>query len=117
LEHWAKNGVLLLNATLTVEAHKANSHAAIGWQTFTDNVVKLINNEKSNVVFILWGGFAQKKGKSIIDKKKHHVIEAAHPSPLSATKFFGCKVFSKTNEYLKQSGLTPIDWTIPAQTQ
>ena len=96
---------------MTVEAHKANSHANIGWQTFTDNVIKIINREKKNVVFILWGGFAQKKGKGI-DRSKHYVIEAAHPSPLSQGKFFGCKVFSKTNEYLKKHQLNQVDWSV-----
>jgi len=112
LEHWARSGVLLLNATLTVEAHKANSHQSIGWQTFTDDVIKIINREKKNVVFLLWGGFAQKKGK-VVDRKKHLVLEAAHPSPLGQGKFFGCKHFSKTNNYLKENGLPEIDWTIP----
>jgi len=113
LEKWAKQGILLLNASLTVEAHKANSHSNIGWQEFTDAVIRIINEKKKGVVFILWGGFAQKKGK-IIDKKKHNVIEAAHPSPLSANKFFGCKVFSKTNDALKKNGQDPIDWTLPS---
>jgi len=112
LEKWAKQGVLLLNASLTVEAHKANSHSNIGWQEFTDAVIRLINEQKKGVVFILWGGFAQKKGK-IIDKNKHHIIAAAHPSPLSANKFFGCKVFSKTNDALKKSGQQAVDWTLP----
>jgi len=112
LEKWADEGVLLLNASLTVQAHKANSHAKCGWLQFTDAVIKLINDKKSGVVFILWGGFAQKKG-NVISRSKHHVIEAAHPSPLSASKFFGCKVFSKTNKYLEEKGETPIDWKLP----
>jgi len=112
LEKWAREGVLLLNATLTVEAHQANSHSKIGWLEFTDNVIKVLNANTKGVVFILWGGFAQKKGK-IIDRKTHHVIEAAHPSPLSVTKFLGCKVFSKTNKILLENGQTPIDWQLP----
>eukprot|EP01118_Nematostelium_gracile_P005977 TRINITY_DN1909_c0_g1_i1.p1 TRINITY_DN1909_c0_g1~~TRINITY_DN1909_c0_g1_i1.p1 ORF type:complete len:305 (+),score=81.29 TRINITY_DN1909_c0_g1_i1:43-915(+) len=112
LEKWAREGILLLNATLTVQAHKANSHAKIGWQIFTDMVISLINKHKKNVVFILWGGFAQKKAANI-DKSKHCVIEAAHPSPLSVTKFRGCKVFSKTNAYLKSKGIPEIDWKLP----
>jgi len=112
LEKWAKEGVLLLNASLTVQAHKANSHSNCGWLTFTDSVIKVLNENTKGVVFILWGGFAQKKGK-IIDTKKHQVIAAAHPSPLSVTKFLGCKVFSKTNAILKENGQKPIDWTLP----
>uniref|UniRef100_A0A914UTF5 Uracil-DNA glycosylase n=1 Tax=Plectus sambesii TaxID=2011161 RepID=A0A914UTF5_9BILA len=111
LEAWAKQGMLLLNASLTVEAHKANSHSHIGWQTFTDAVIKAVSDQCVGVVFILWGGFAQKK-ESLIDKKKHRIIKAAHPSPLSATKFFGCKCFSQTNEALKAFGKKPIDWTL-----
>jgi uracil-DNA glycosylase len=111
LEAWAKQGVLLLNATMTVEAHKANSHAKLGWQTFTDNVVQLINVRAENIVFILWGQFAQKKGARI-SRTRHHVIEAAHPSPLSVTKFMGCKVFSKANAYLEKKGKKPIDWQL-----
>jgi len=110
---WAQQGVLLLNASLTVQAHKANSHSGMGWLDFTDAAIKALNSGKSGIVFILWGGFAQKKGK-IIDKKKHHVIEAAHPSPLSAGKFFGCKVFSKANTFLTSDGNQPIDWNLPA---
>jgi len=112
LEKWGREGVFLLNASLTVRAHSANSHANCGWQQFTDAVIKILSDKKKGVVFILWGGFAQKKGKSI-DSKKHHVIAAAHPSPLSATKFFGCKVFSKTNDYLKKEGLGTVDWSLP----
>jgi len=112
LEKWAKQGLLMLNATLTVVAHTANSHVKIGWQTFTDAVIKLLSDQKKDLVFMLWGGFAQKKGK-IIDKSKHHVIESAHPSPLSAKKWFGCKTFSKANEALKKAGLKEIDWTLP----
>jgi len=112
LEKWAKEGILLLNASLTVQAHVANSHSKIGWLTFTDSVIHTLNKEREGVVFILWGGFAIKKGK-IIDRKKHRVIEAAHPSPLSATKFFGCKVFSKCNAQLQELGKSPVDWSLP----
>ena len=94
LESWAKQGVFMLNASLTVRSGEANSHADYGWQTFTDAVVKTLNARSEPLVFILWGGFAQKKGK-IINRSRHHVIEAAHPSPLSVTKFRGCKCFSK----------------------
>lgn len=111
LEKWAERGVLLLNATLTVAPHEANAHKDCGWQVFTDAVINVVNKKLSNVVFILWGGFAQKKAKGI-DKNKHHIIAAAHPSPLSVTKFRGCKVFSKTNDYLKSIKKDPIDWTL-----
>ena len=94
LESWARRGVLLLNATLTVRSGEANSHEKYGWQTFTDSVIHVLNARATPIVFILWGGFAQKKGK-MINRNRHHVIEAAHPSPLSVTKFRGCKVFSK----------------------
>nr|QDO16551.1 uracil-DNA glycosylase [Crypthecodinium cohnii]USW07802.1 uracil-DNA glycosylase [Crypthecodinium cohnii] len=111
---WAKQGVLLLNATLTVrEGHKeANSHAKCGWLGFTDQVIKILNERPQPVVFLLWGGFAKKKGK-IIDRKKHTVIESAHPSPLSAKKWFGCKTFSKCNSALRSLGLDEIDWALP----
>eukprot|EP00667_Euglena_gracilis_P015227 EG_transcript_15829 len=109
LEAWAAQGVLLLNASLTVIAHKANSHSGIGWQEFTDNVIKVISEQHSGLVFLLWGGFAQKKGK-LVDKKKHRVLEAAHPSPLSANKWKGCKAFSKCNAALKELGKAPINW-------
>jgi len=111
LEKWATQGVLLLNASLTVQAHQANSHSQIGWLEFTDAAIQVLNKKTSGVVFILWGKFAQKKGKHI-DKKKHHILEAAHPSPLSASKFFGCKVFSKTNALLTKLGKEPIDWNV-----
>lgn len=111
LESWAKQGVLLLNTVLTVEAGKAHSHARFGWETFTDRVIAVINEQRENVVFLLWGSHAQKKG-SIIDTQRHHVLKAPHPSPLSAHRgFFGCKHFSRTNEILAQQGETPIDWT------
>jgi len=110
LEHWAKQGVLLLNATLTVEAGRAGSHQGKGWETFTDAVIKTISDQKEHVVFLLWGNYARAKAK-LIDSKKHLILEAAHPSPLSAHNgFFGCRHFSKTNEYLKEHSLTPIDW-------
>ncbi|MGH0146447.1 UNVERIFIED_CONTAM: hypothetical protein FKN15_008279 [Acipenser sinensis] len=111
LTGWAKQGVLLLNAVLTVRAHQANSHKDRGWEQFTDSVVQWLNNNQEGLVFMLWGAYAQKKGFSI-DRKRHHVLQAVHPSPLSAHRgFFGCKHFSKTNEWLKKSGKKPIDWT------
>ncbi|MFL5728073.1 MAG: uracil-DNA glycosylase [Cytophagaceae bacterium] len=109
LERWAKQGVFLLNATLTVRAHTAGSHQGKGWEEFTDAVIKVLSKEKENLVFILWGAYAQKKG-SIIDEKKHFVIKSAHPSPFSATKFFGTKPFSKANQYLREMGKKEIDW-------
>ena len=142
LEAWAQRGVMLLNAGLTVRAHEANSHEKFGWHTFTDAVVQVLSRRATPTVFILWGGFAQKKGK-VIDRSRHCVIEAAHPSPLSVTKFRGCKVFSKVrasqargtpdppsggdgrahaallmcvrpqaNAFLEKKGLAPIDWSI-----
>lgn len=110
LERWADQGVLLLNATLTVEASKAGSHQKKGWETFTDAVLKTISDEKREVVFLLWGAYAQKKG-AIINSEKHLVLQAAHPSPFSAhSGFFGCKHFSKTNHYLASKGLKTITW-------
>ena len=107
---WAQQGVLLLNAVLTVRANEPASHSKIGWMNFTDAVIKKISNEKNGVVFLLWGKFAQDK-QMLIDATKHHILKAAHPSPLSAYNgFFGCKHFSKTNEFLTQQGLEPIDW-------
>jgi len=111
LEKWAKQGVLLLNASLTVNAGEANSHAQSGWQTFTDAVIKKISEEKTGIIFLLWGNFAKAK-KSLIDTSKHFVLEAAHPSPLSGGAFFGSKHFSKTNELLKKEGKEPIDWSL-----
>ncbi|WNN43364.1 uracil-DNA glycosylase [Winslowiella toletana] len=111
LESWATQGVMLLNTVLTVEGGKAHSHARFGWETFTDNVIAAINQHREGVVFLLWGSHAQKKG-SIIDRQRHHVLQAPHPSPLSAHRgFLGCGHFSKTNAYLSQRGETPIDWT------
>lgn len=110
LERWAKQGVLLLNATLTVLAHQAGSHQKRGWEEFTDAVISLVNTEKENVVFMLWGAYAQKKGESI-DRRKHLVLESVHPSPLSASRgFFGNKHFSKCNDYLIRNNIAPIDW-------
>lgn len=112
LQSWAKQGVLLLNSVLTVENGQAASHQGKGWERFTDQVIKTISLERDNVVFLLWGAYAQKKGQSI-DKKKHLVLSAPHPSPLSAHRgFLGCQHFSKSNEYLQSSNQTPIDWQI-----
>ena len=110
LERWARQGVLLLNATLTVKAHTPGSHQNRGWETFTDAVIKKISDEKEGVVFLLWGAYAQKKGE-IIDRNKHMVLMSAHPSPFSADRgFFGCKHFSRANVYLKSKGKEEIDW-------
>ena len=111
LEHWADQGVLLLNATLTVRESEAGSHQNQGWETFTDRVIQKISDEKENIVFLLWGGFAKKKGAKI-DRKKHHVLETGHPSPLSANRglWFGNKHFSKTKTYLKSIGKTIVNW-------
>ena len=111
LERWAEQGVFLLNATLTVRAHEAGSHQKHGWETFTDAVIKTISDQKENVIFLLWGGFAKKKVK-LIDSKKHHVLTSGHPSPLSANRgyWFGNKHFSKTNAILKNNGLEEIEW-------
>ncbi|MCQ2959704.1 MAG: uracil-DNA glycosylase [Bacteroidales bacterium] len=110
LERWAKQGVLLLNATLTVRANQAGSHQKQGWEQFTDSVIKHISEQKSGIVFLLWGRFAQNKDV-LIDSSKHYILKAAHPSPLSAYNgFFGCKHFSKTNEILISQGKEPIQW-------
>ena len=112
LEKWAEQGVLLLNASLTVRQNEPGSHSKIGWLQFTDSIIKKISDEKEGVVFLLWGKFAQDK-QPLIDETKHHVLKAAHPSPFSADKgFFGCKHFSKTNELLMKEGLQPIDWKL-----
>lgn len=111
LSHWADQGVLLLNAMLTVEHKKAGSHRKIGWQSFTDDVIEVISKEQENVVFMLWGNFAKGK-KTLIDTDKHLVLEAAHPSPLAGGGFFGSKHFSKANTYLKSMDKQPIDWQI-----
>ena len=110
LQHWATEGVLLLNATLTVQNGQPGSHQGWGWEKFTDAIIKKISEEKEHVVFLLWGKYAQAK-VSLIDGQKHLILTAPHPSPFSAhTGFLGCRHFSKTNEYLEQSGLPPINW-------
>ncbi len=111
LDNWSRQGVLLLNATLTVQANKAGSHQRQGWEEFTDAVIKKVSDEKEHIVFLLWGKYAQDKGK-VIDASKHHILKAPHPSPFSVhTGFFGCKHFSKTNDYLESILEPPIDWT------
>jgi uracil-DNA glycosylase len=110
LTHWAEQGVLLLNATLTVEAHKAGSHQGKGWEEVTDAAIQALNNQRSNIVFMLWGSYAQRKGQ-FIDRRKHLVLTAVHPSPLSAYRgFIGCGHFSQANNYLLQHGQAPIAW-------
>ena len=111
LMRWSNQGVLLLNATLTVRARQAGSHQNKGWEQFTDSVIKLLSDKRENLVFLLWGGYAKKK-QSLIDSNKHHVLSSGHPSPLSANRgyWFGNKHFSKTNSLLKQAGLNPIAW-------
>ena len=110
LGRWAEQGVLQLNATLTVRASTAGSHQNKGWEEFTDSVIKTISDEKEHVVFLLWGAYAQKKGE-VIDRQKHLVLMSAHPSPFSADRgFFGCKHFSKTNDYLRSKGMKEIEW-------
>ena len=116
LEHWAKQGVLLLNAVLTVRAHAAGSHAGQGWETFTDEIIRTVNNKAERVVFILWGAYARKK-KPLVDLRRHVVIESAHPSPLSARNgFFGSRPFSRANAALVEAGRTPIDWALPPRS-
>ncbi|MBX7219117.1 MAG: uracil-DNA glycosylase [Blastocatellia bacterium] len=113
LIHWAQQGMLMLNAVLTVRAHQPNSHKDKGWEQFTDAVIRKVNDKSSQVVFILWGGYAQKKVK-LIDTNRHVVIQTAHPSPLSARNgFFGSKPFSRINEALRQAGKSEIDWQLP----
>ncbi|MDD9155051.1 uracil-DNA glycosylase [Aliivibrio sp. S4TY2] len=110
LESWAKQGVLLLNTVLTVEESKAHSHAKFGWETFTDSIIEQLNLHREGVIFLLWGAHAQKKGGNI-DKERHSILKAPHPSPLSAHRgFFGCKHFSKVNELLKSKKLAEINW-------
>jgi uracil-DNA glycosylase len=110
LTHWAEQGVLLLNATLTVEAHRAGSHQGKGWEELTDAAIQALNNQRENVVFMLWGSYAQRKGQ-FIDRRRHLVLTAVHPSPLSAYRgFIGCGHFSQANAYLQQHGQTPINW-------
>lgn len=112
LVKWAEQGVLLLNTVLTVRAHQANSHQGKGWEQFTDAVIRAVNEKEEPVVFLLWGKPAQMK-KSMLNNPKHLILEAPHPSPLSAYRgFFGCRHFSRTNEFLKENGLEPIDWQI-----
>ena len=112
LEKWAKQGVLMLNTVLTVRAHQANSHRGMGWEEFTDAAIRVLNEQDRPIVFLLWGRPAQMK-KSMLNNPKHLILEAPHPSPLSANRgFFGCRHFSKTNEFLKSHGLEPIDWQI-----
>jgi uracil-DNA glycosylase len=118
LEHWAKQGVLLLNSVLTVEMAQAASHRARGWETFTDAIIRLVNAKPDPVVFLLWGSYAQKKAAFVdsVERGGHHlVLKAPHPSPLSAhAGFFGCRHFSQTNAFLESKGLAPIDWSLPA---
>ncbi len=116
LTHWAEQGVLLLNATLTVRAHQAASHQKKGWETFTDEVIRAVNAKPETVVFILWGASARRK-KQLVDLSRHVVIESAHPSPLSAHRgFFGSKPFSRANEALVAAGREPVDWRVPPLT-
>ncbi len=113
LEHWAKQGVLLLNAVLTVRAGQANSHQGKGWETFTDAVIRAVNDKPDRVVFVLWGAYARKKAP-LINRTRHVIIESAHPSPLSATNgFFGSRPFSKINAALREAGKQEIDWQVP----
>lgn len=111
LSAWAQQGVLLLNATLTVKAGSPGSHQKKGWETFTNEIIRMISEEKENCVFLLWGSFAKSK-KELIDTEKHLVLEAAHPSPLARGAFFGCRHFSKTNDYLMSKNKTPIHWDL-----
>ena len=117
LVKWAKQGVLMLNTVLTVRAHQANSHRGIGWEQFTDAAIRILNEQDRPIVFLLWGRPAQTK-KSMLNNPKHLILEAPHPSPLSAYRgFFGCRHFSKTNEFLLRNGLEPIDWQIENKTE
>lgn len=117
LVKWAKQGVLMLNTVLTVRAHQANSHRGIGWEQFTDAVIRAVNEQNRPIVFLLWGRPAQMK-KSMLNNPKHLILEAPHPSPLSAYRgFFGCRHFSRTNAFLESHGLEPIDWQIENKTQ
>lgn len=113
LEHWAQQGVLLLNSVLTVQSGRAGSHQNQGWEEFTDRILSLLNEHYTGLVFMLWGSYAFQKGQ-FLDETKHLVLKAPHPSPLSAQRgFFGCSHFSKTNEYLRSMGKNPIDWSLP----
>lgn len=111
LSQWAAQGVLLLNASLTVERNQANSHKNIGWYAFTDEVIRLLSEKREHLVFMLWGNFAKQK-KILINPDKHLILEAAHPSPLAGGAFFGCKHFSKANNYLQKHGISAIDWNV-----
>lgn len=111
LEPWARQGVLLLNAVLTVRSGEPASHSAYGWQEFTDAVIRTVSDRRDGVVFLLWGNYARSK-RALVDTSRHYVLEAAHPSPLARGAFFGCGHFTKTNELLKGSGKTPIDWQL-----
>jgi uracil-DNA glycosylase len=111
LEKWATQGILLLNAFLTVELHKPLSHSNIGWEQFTDSIISKISDLKENIVFIFWGSFAKEK-RFLVDQHKHCVLLANHPSPMSSSKFFGCKHFSKTNSYLLSKNIPQIDWSL-----
>lgn len=112
LENWARQGVLLLNATLTVEASRAGSHQKRGWEEFTDSVIRHLSTHHTGIIFLLWGRYARDKGQ-LIDPYRHHVLTAAHPSPFAADKgFFGCRHFSRTNKLLEQQGKAPIDWSV-----
>lgn len=114
LESWANQGVLLINSVLTVEAGRAGSHQGKGWERFTDKVIERLNQEREYVVFLLWGAYAQRKG-ALIDRQRHCVLQAPHPSPLSAHRgFLGCRHFSAANRYLQQHHILPIDWSLPA---
>lgn len=116
LEHWARQGVLLLNSVLTVEESRAASHQGQGWERFTDAVIRAVNEDCEHVVFMLWGSYAQKKA-AFVDRSRHLVLKAPHPSPLSAHNgFFGCRHFSQANEYLLSKGRSVIDWQLPNQT-
>lgn len=113
LEHWARQGILLLNSVLTVQAHQAASHRGRGWERFTDAVIRLVDARQTPAVFILWGSYAQKKA-AFVDRSRHLALTAPHPSPLSAHNgFFGSRPFSRTNAFLQERGLTPIDWRLP----
>lgn len=112
LSHWAKQGVFLLNAMLTVEMNKPGSHQKIGWQHFTDAVILALSQKRENLVFMLWGNFARSK-KTLINRNKHHVLEAVHPSPLAGGKFLGCRHFSACNTLLQNAGREPVNWTLP----
>lgn len=117
LEEWAKQGVLLLNTVLTVQAHRAFSHRGKGWEQFTDAIIRTVNEIDRPVVFLLWGKPAQEK-KALLNNPKHLILEAPHPSPLSAYRgFFGCRHFSKANDFLMKNGETPIDWTLPSEVR